>query len=140
MLCVKTIVKKSEISGLGLFADEKIKKGTIIWQYESTIDLLLTETLLNRLPAIAQERIRNYTYFDPYHKKYILCGDDARFFNHSLENNCDDSEEDITVAIRDIELGEELTVNYNEVLYGRNKELYRTINFTPFLHSEQIST
>jgi hypothetical protein len=47
---------------------------------------------------------------------YVLCGDDARFLNHSENPNCFDfysgEEQDITVAERDIYLGEELTCNY----------------------------
>ena len=49
--------------------------------------------------------------------KYILCADDARFFNHSDNPTCIDSdsipdEEGIDVAARDLESGEELTCNY----------------------------
>ena len=47
----------------------------------------------------------------------MLCGDDARFFNHSDDCNCDDRLPDITIALRNISIGEELTVNY-KVFYG----------------------
>ena len=47
----------------------------------------------------------------------MLCGDDGRFFNHSSTPSCDDSADDITVAVRDIEIGEELTVDYT-TFYG----------------------
>ena len=46
---------------------------------------------------------------------YVLCGDDARFFNHSADPNCldlDDGAGGITVAHRDIQRGEELTCDY----------------------------
>ena len=49
---------------------------------------------------------------------YVLCGDDARFFNHSPSPNCVDiydsshgldDAHDVTIAARDILPGEELT-------------------------------
>ena len=49
--------------------------------------------------------------------QYILCSDDARFFNHSDTPNTESREvagedEVITVAKRDIQPGEELTDDY----------------------------
>ena len=48
---------------------------------------------------------------------YILCSDDARFFNHSDTPNTESREVDgedevITVAKRDMQPGEELTDDY----------------------------
>lgn len=42
----------------------------------------------------------------------VLCGDNARFMNHSFEPNCDDDGGEFTTAARDIEAGEELTCDY----------------------------
>ncbi len=45
----------------------------------------------------------------------MLCGDDARFFNHSDTPNCFDFPDErggTTVAARDIDPGEELTSDY----------------------------
>lgn len=41
----------------------------------------------------------------------VLCGDNARFMNHSFEPNCDDRT-GVTFALRDILAGEELTCDY----------------------------
>ena len=38
MLRVKTYLDKSNIDGIGLFANENIKKGQILWQYVSNFD------------------------------------------------------------------------------------------------------
>lgn len=117
MLTVKTKLKSSEISGIGLFADEPIKKGAIVWKFNQTIDLLFSDSDIKKLSNSAKEQFLNYAFLDKYHKQYMLCGDDARFFNHSKQNNCNDGLNDITIAVRDIEVGEELTVNYLE-FYG----------------------
>ena len=112
MLCIKTKLKVSKISGLGLFADELVKKNTIIWRFEPSIDLLFSIENIEKLSSHAQKQFYNYAFLDKTHCKYMLCGDDARFFNHSNNPNCDDSLPDKTIALRDIIPGEELTVNY----------------------------
>lgn len=50
---------------------------------------------------------------------YILCADNARFFNHSDNPNTHvvedpEDEETADVASKDIQIGEELTVDYRE--------------------------
>ena len=112
MLCVRTKLKMSLISGIGLFTVERIPKGTVVWIFESNLDILLTKATVKTLSKAAQEQVANYAFLDKYHQKYMLCGDDGRFFNHSENYNCDDSKRDITIAVRDIEEGEELTVDY----------------------------
>jgi SET domain-containing protein len=122
MLLVKTKLGLSSISGIGLFADEFIKKGTIVWEYTPLVDILLSKEEIDRLPN--NEQIHKYAYLDKKYGKYLLCGDDARFFNHSDKANCDDNyhdELDVTVANRDIEIGEEITCNYKS-FYGNMEE------------------
>jgi SET domain-containing protein len=116
MLLVKTKLNTSCIHGVGLFADEFIAEGTVIWKFHPLIDLRLTEKQINQLAEPACEQIKKYTYREMRTGLYVLCGDDARFFNHSADPNCLDfyhnEEEDLTVAHRNINTGEELTCNY----------------------------
>jgi hypothetical protein len=42
----------------------------------------------------------------------VLCGDNAKFMNHSFEPNCDDVDGPYTVTKRDIATDEELTCDY----------------------------
>ena len=116
MLLVRTRLDKSPIHGIGLFADQFIPQGTVIWEYYPLIDIKLTQEQIAALPEPCQEQLRRYTYRDKHSRLYVLCGDDARFFNHSETPNCLDifnaEEGDLTVAIRDIYPGEELTCDY----------------------------
>jgi hypothetical protein len=43
MLTVKTYLDKSNISGIGLFAGENIKKGTITWKFNPHIDIYFSK-------------------------------------------------------------------------------------------------
>jgi hypothetical protein len=100
---------------MGLFAAEYIAEGTIIWRLDPAIDLRLTQAHLDLLAPACREQIERYTYREKCSGLYVLCGDDARFFNHSPEPNCTDIETEdggITVTRRAIESGEELTCDY----------------------------
>ena len=116
MLLVKTKLDVSPIHGIGLFADEFIAEGTIIWKFNDLIDLRFAEDRIEQLAESAREQIKKYSYREKHSGLYVLCGDDARFFNHSEDPNCLDiysgEEQDLTVARRDIKAGEELTCNY----------------------------
>ncbi len=127
MLLVKTLLSPSEIHGIGLFAAERIPAGTVVWRFHRGIDLVLEDGVLETLSPAAREQMLKYTYVDIRLHKRILCGDDARFFNHSDDPNCLDYPDDAggtTVAKRDIEAGEELTSDYaafdlHHVPYGK---------------------
>jgi uncharacterized protein len=115
MLLVKTFLGPSKIHGIGLFAAERIRAGAVVWRMSPVIDLELTDDDLEALAGPARDQIHKYTYTDLVSRKLVLCGDDARFFNHEDEPNCydqPDAEGGKTVAARDIEAGEELTCDY----------------------------
>lgn len=70
------------------------------------------------LPEQARIAFKNYCYKSNRTGRYILCFDDARYFNHSEDANClenaelmDEGEAGDTAA-RDIQEGEEMTNNY----------------------------
>jgi SET domain-containing protein len=115
MLLVRTYLDRSSIHGIGLYAAERIPRGTVIWRRSAVLDILLSAEQIAALHPAAREQIEKYTYLDPKLGTWVLCGDDARFFNHAESPNChDDPDEDggTTVAARDIEAGEELTCDY----------------------------
>lgn len=122
MLLVKTKIGQSKIEGIGLFADEPIKSGTKVWGFEPKLDLILSQEEVGKLSPTAQEQFYRYAYLDKVRNKYLLCGDDARFWSHSDTPNCDETREnDSTFAIKNIGAGEELTINYGE-FYGNMNE------------------
>jgi SET domain-containing protein len=115
MLLVKTYLDRSAIHGIGLFAAERIAKGTVVWRLSPEIDFLVAAETIAALHPASREQIEKYTYLDRVLGEYVLCGDDARFFNHSDTPNCLDYPDErggTTVAARDIERGEELTCDY----------------------------
>jgi SET domain-containing protein len=121
MILSKTKIEKSEIHGLGLFADEYIQKGNKVWEFQKGFDLVITKEEFETLSEAAKEQFLNYAYVDKITKKYVLCSDDSRFFNHADIPNVScykpeaaHDEALVCYASKDIEIGEELTNNYAE--------------------------
>ncbi|MBI1934467.1 SET domain-containing protein [Candidatus Peregrinibacteria bacterium] len=117
MLQVQTTKGVSSIDGIGVFAAADITKGSVIWRFTPGIDLLLTKEELDRLSPIERAHILHYCYLWRKAMRYIVCADDARFFNHSDTPNARVVQDDTgtTIAARNIFLGEELTCDYEEL-------------------------
>lgn len=131
MLLVKASVKPSKIHGLGLFADEKIPKGTMVWEFDPKFDLVFSEKEVGKMSEIQQNLIHKFAYFSKRLRKYVYCVDDTRFMNHSNAPNTDsvsfsNKQENCDVANKDIGAGEEMTINYRDIdLYDeKSKESY----------------
>ncbi|MEA2701613.1 MAG: uncharacterized protein QOE22_322 [Candidatus Parcubacteria bacterium] len=122
MILVKSTLGPSAIHGIGLFAEEPIKEGTKVWEFAPGFDLAVTKEEVEKLSEPAREDFFNYAYLSKHTGRYILCSDDARFFNHDPDANttchipAGKEMEDALVchATRDIQAGEELTNNYGE--------------------------
>ena len=117
MLLVKTRIGPSKIAGIGLFADQFISKGTMIWKFTPGLDLEVNRCKLARLSPAAKKQFLNYAYLIPDTSTYVLCFDDARFFNHSecpnvLDVEVPGEENWVVVARGDIAKGDELTCDY----------------------------
>lgn len=118
MLLVKTHIKESQIHGIGLFADQFIPKGTEIWRFTPGFDLKFTEAQILTFPKPLQIYLCKYAWKSDKTKLYCFSSDDGKYFNHSENPNVlseyrDNEEEVITVAVRDIHIGEELLDNYS---------------------------
>jgi SET domain-containing protein len=119
MMFVKTYVAASEIEGNGLFAAEKIVRGTPMQMDVPVFDIVLTPGQVKALIPIAQAHVQKYAWTDDRGLKHIGVDND-RFVNHSDDPNMggiDDAKSfenpfDVMVAMRDIEAGEEITEIY----------------------------
>lgn len=119
-MLIRTKVAPSQIHGLGVFADEFIPKGTILWKYVAGFDLRFSGQDIEKLPDPIQEFIRTYAYVSLISGYYILSPDNARFYNHSKDPNTVGIAMDATygegadIATRDIREGEEITCDYEK--------------------------
>lgn len=114
MILIKTKIGPSKIQGIGLFADQFIPKGTPTWKYHEKFDMGFTQEDVDNMSEEARKIFIWYAFYDYDQNKYILCFDDQRFINHSSKNPNIESTVYADVALRDIEIGEELLCDYNK--------------------------
>ena len=107
MLRVKTRLAPSPIHGIGLFAVNKILKGTLVWEWDKDLDIKIRDDWSKENH---ESFFETYGWRDGFWR--FVCFDNARFINHSSNPNLD-GPPDESYAIRDIEAGEELTEDYS---------------------------
>lgn len=116
MLLIKTRVQPSAIHGMGLFVAEFVPRGTPVWRFEPGFDQEFPPETFAGLPEMARGHLRWFAYLDAVAGNWILSGDHACFMNHSSTPNTGAlpaaKPPVITVALRDINAGEELTCDY----------------------------
>lgn len=112
MLVVKTILKEINGKGIGVIADEEIKKGQKVWVFNKFIDIKLDD---KDVPDEARE------FFDKYAVEYkkgkiMININNCRFINHSEDPNIiETGVHKPMIAIKEINKGEEITVDYASV-------------------------
>ncbi len=117
MMMVDTELRESSIHGIGVFLLEPVKKGQLIWRFDSRVDRVYGEEELASLPKRAQDFLRIYSTWSEATQLWVLCGDNGRHFNHSTSPNTasagiaygDD------IAGQDLPIGTELTSDYSTI-------------------------
>lgn len=128
MLTVKTFLDRSRTHGIGLFADQFIRKNLIVWEFNPAVDFVYDEPawlqLREKITPQSFCAIRRYSFKEKGH--YFLCVDNGQFMNHSHDsaNIFQDQEANSMRAMRDISVGEELLCNYFE--YSDSDDFHRT--------------
>lgn len=109
----KKVKVKRSYAGLGLFADEDIKKGEKIIEYIGKI-----------LIGKDAEPIKTNMYLFEVSKNKTIDGsvrwNKARYINHSCKGNAESEiikNKIYIIAIKDIKKGEEITYDYGEVFF-----------------------
>lgn len=96
--------------GYGVVATERIPAGTITWALDR-LDREFSPLDIQNFDPIYQEILDTYS-FRNNKGNFVLCWDNGRFVNHSFNSNCLSTAYDFEIAVRDIEVGEQLTDDY----------------------------
>lgn len=114
MLLIKTKVLNSKVAGYGLFADQFIPKNTIIWKFNELLDKKIHIHDIVFCSQIERMFLDKYAYREGEY--LIICTDEAKYINHSSNPNTDDfidkEHGSITIANKDINIGDEIVSNY----------------------------
>lgn len=123
MYLFDTLIRKSEIEGSGVFADQDIPKGSVVWKFDPRHDLTMSLEDFEKLDSEAKADIRKVAYISPTSGRWVYppANDPARYTNHSETSNnlsavfdSGTSSEPLFIAKTEIAKGTELTVNYTE--------------------------
>ena len=93
--------------GHGLVATQVIPAGTITWT-QDRLDQVFTPEEFDTLNPLYQNILEVYS-FKNNQGNLVLCWDNGRYVNHSFNSNCLSTAYDFEIAIRDIQIGEQLT-------------------------------
>ena len=111
MLLIPTYLAESRIvgAGLGLFCNEFVPAETVVWKFHQGFDYIVDELPQNQ---VLQNFVLKYGYLPIIGEAgWVMCADDARFFNHSDDPSCLDFG-DATTARFDLAPHTELTSDY----------------------------
>jgi len=106
----------SDDKGYGLFSTEHIPKGTITY-CQDPLDIVIRKDDVSRYPNALLNSIHKFA-FEPPNGDLVLCWDEAKYINHCCSPNSLSTGYEFEIAVRDIQIGEELTTDYR--LFSRN--------------------
>ena len=116
MMLIETRVAPSAIHGLGLFTVKFVPRGTPVWKFQPGFDHDFSPDQFAALPPLARRHTRWFCFVSQADGHVILSGDHACFINHAPNPNTGAPPQAVwpivTVALRDIAAGEEITCNY----------------------------
>ena len=118
---IKTEIKTSNTEGRGLFAKERISKGEIVSVRGGHIITRQMEAQMEKPPGYWGYPISDEFVLAPFTPAEVESV--MMFLNHSCEPNVGILGQVIFVAMRDIDRGEELTIDY--AMFGADKEPMR---------------
>jgi len=129
-------VKPSAIHGFGLYAKIFIPKGTIWWHARPQDVLIISKkqfqiistSYKNEILESSFKALLTYSYYERDLGTLIFCLDDSKFVNHSFNANSGASEDEngfCSVALRDIQPGEEITEDYSKYTFCEWLQEYR---------------
>ena len=111
MLLIDTYLDKSKIQGVGVFAKENVKKGEKIKEVRPEFEIEFNSDNLPKMPLALAKFIDTHSYERELGSKILVMGiDNEKYLNHSDDPSVDDE----GYALKDIKIGDEITINYKD--------------------------
>ena len=111
MLLIDTYLDKSKIHGVGVFSNQNVKKGEKIKEVRPEFEIEFNSDNLPKMPLALANFINTHSYERELGSKILVMGiDNEKYLNHSDDPNVDDE----VYALKDIKIGNEITINYKD--------------------------
>ena len=118
MFLIDTYLDKSKIQGVGVFAKENIKKGQLIKEVRPDFEIEFNKDNLPKMPLALAKLIDTHAYERELGSKILVMGiDNEKYLNHSNDPNVNDN----GIALKNIKIGDEITVDYKDFDVNINK-------------------
>lgn len=117
MIHIKYKLGESSRHGIGLFADEDLTEGQLVYTASPLLDVNITQEQFDTLSEREKQEFQWWGFLDTSSKLWHVDFDVSKFINHSTEGTLtQDTNHDgaYLVTTRAINRGEELTQNYLE--------------------------
>ncbi len=117
MIHITYKIKKSNTHGIGLFADQDIQAGDLVYTPSPLLDVDLTQSEFDSLNVAEQREVKYYGYFNQKTSRWHVAYDAIRVLNHSPKGiaNVTQDEDMVMTAFRNISEGEEILQDYIEI-------------------------
>ncbi|MBP6858130.1 MAG: SET domain-containing protein [Candidatus Pacebacteria bacterium] len=127
MIHIKYKIKSSLVHGVGLFSDQEVKKGELVYTPSPLLDTDITEQQFEGLSSSEQKEVMYYGYFNLKTQKYHVAFDAIRILNHADVGiaNVSQDENMVMRSLRNIKVGEELFQDYREIFPNGNEHFKR---------------
>ena len=118
MFLIDTYLDKSKIEGVGVFAKENIKRGQLIKEVRPDFEIEFNKDNLPKMPLALAKLIDTHAYERELGSKILVMGiDNEKYLNHSNNPSVNDN----GIALKDIKIGDEITVDYKDFDVNINK-------------------
>ena len=111
MFLIDTYLDKSKINGVGVFAKENVKKGEKIKEVRPEFEIEFDKENLPSIPLALARFIDNYAFEREKGSNIVVLGiDNEKYLNHSEDPSVNDD----GIALKDIKIGDEITIDYRD--------------------------
>ena len=118
MFLIDTYLDKSKIQGVGVFAKENIKKGQLIKEVRPDFEIEFNKDNLPKMPLALAKLIDTHAYERELGSKILVMGiDNEKYLNHSNNPSVNDN----GIALKNIKIGDEITIDYKNFDVNINK-------------------
>ena len=111
MLYIDTYLDKSEIHGVGVFSKENVNKGEQIKEERPEFVIEFNKDKLPSMPLALAKLIDTHAYERKIGSGILVLGiDNEKYLNHSNDPSVNDE----GIALKNIKIGDEITIDYKD--------------------------
>lgn len=117
MMHIAYKLKESPLHGIGLFAQENLSKGQLVYTASPLLDVDITQEEFDSLAENEKREIRWWGFWDEPTQRWHVDFDVSKFINHAIDATLTQDPNHIDahlITTRAVNAGEELTQNYLE--------------------------